>query len=437
MSIYFDLALDPGSGSGARCLLDTGVDPRHDRLSIYLENQSKVELIIHDHGGVAHRAEALLPPENIAGAPFVLGCEVSAGKNGLLLRISFNGDSSEDKRIEQPVTVNLDIAHHRMVLGADLNGLQSSGTVVRLGQYFVVSRILSLVEHAQAVEYLRSESLTSKGTYILFGEGKWMIRNPATGSLEQPDASVQPTKGPAGQHSPELLNAGRFQTRMVQTSIFTSDLGAFSSSTLLAHTLEKFETMYNGPPAAFPLPPQAPAEVPRIVLSSASHEYELRLALSRSDAIWRDSTNPDASEGMRKNVEVLLSQIRNTQARINRAALVLIRECKAPIPAIELARHFFKAEIASGPLGDSQALELHSHIVRCLPNGMEINNWIKLRGGPYGYEQSPLISVEQDMNTPAGADISMSPDALETFFSQAYSEADRVLQVYLAEGDRT
>ena len=170
-------------------------------------------------------------------------------------------------------------------------------------------------------------------------------------------------------------------------------------------------------------------------LKSASEEWRLQIRANRIDVLWRRTDVPETSKGefAVRAVDLLRTYCALVPtAEIRRIAFVVHRFAKVEQPSTELARYFARRELLDGPLNRPTELQLHAHKVY-QPSGMpELNSWVRWRTGTLKNSSTPVVTVEQDLNTPADRTDQFTFDDVERFLARAHGETDSILDHYLA-----
>jgi hypothetical protein len=235
-----------------------------------------------------------------------------------------------------------------------------------------------------------------------------------------------------------MIHAEQFHLLTVQSVIYLANPENFSQSSVLSTILPSYATRYDGDVQAFALPGEIPPEIPRVILQSKPPQWQLRASPARIDSIWSlgDLDNDEPDNVIAQCAEVLENYVRGAKALIDRVALVISRFSIVENPTNELIEHFCNDRARTGPLRGSQMFELHNHkVYRPDSIGLQVNSWVRCKSGAIVPTKTPIISVEQDLNTleEERTNNAFSADDLHAYFEHATEEVDGILRVYFPE----
>lgn len=241
-----------------------------------------------------------------------------------------------------------------------------------------------------------------------------------------------------------MIRYSAFSFRSYQAAAFYTNLQLVVSKSL-PRLLNDLGDVLDGDPITYPVPPDAPPEVPRILLSNKDRSIRLEISLNRTDVRWRrEATGHEfplnefsqfAQRAFRCFGEV-------THAKPGRIALVANRFQPYDDPAKALANHFCRSHLLSsepsskGPLNRPENFELHAH-KRFDLGPFHVNSWVRCKTGSLRQdgERRSVIIVEQDLNTLSerAAETEFSEDEIRDFYQLAISELDVILRLYFPE----
>ncbi len=222
----------------------------------------------------------------------------------------------------------------------------------------------------------------------------------------------------------------------VQTVAFLADR-ILSPSRIMASVLKSYADRYDGEIQALPLPPDVPAELPRVILQSADQRFRFEAGPARISSIWQyqDDDREDLSSVTSRCREVLVHCLGELKPRVGRLALVITRARPTEHPAQILVEQFCNSNSQCEPFNRSSNFEIHNH-KQYTPSQSDpkltINSWVRCKTGTLTKNNSPAILVEQDLNTLA-EDLERNRfDAASTtaFFDLTVQEADSILKKY-------
>lgn len=236
-----------------------------------------------------------------------------------------------------------------------------------------------------------------------------------------------------------MLMAPNFTTDTVQVSIFFSEPGTFSQRKLIDAVLSLQGNPYDGEPIALPIPPDAPPEIPRVILQSSDKAWRLQASPQRLDA-FRSQVTAGVTDTALECGHTLAAYMQMSGRPIGRLALLVTRGLPIDSPAETLAHRFCTEEAIARPFRRTETFEIHNHKRYKLPNtAMLVNSWVRCKTGRVSIEslEKPAVIVQQDINTPVEEldDRSYTGDDLMSFLKDAGTEADAILELYFPSGD--
>ena len=239
-----------------------------------------------------------------------------------------------------------------------------------------------------------------------------------------------------------MVSSRDFQLVQLRASVFTPGL-QFRSGKVLAHLLSRWSEIFTGEPITLPIPPEAPPELPHVLLKSETSELILQAAPIRLDVIWtRQDMNSslDVPEHLQWASEVFKEYLEATGGTAGRLACIATQMVPDQAPAITLSRHFCQPRWfeEAGPLNRPSAFELHAHKQFLLGQWLEINSWVRCKTGlmEYGDEAKrtrlQVIVVEQDLNTLAEEmnTREFSAEEVARFYELMPQELEHILALY-------
>lgn len=230
----------------------------------------------------------------------------------------------------------------------------------------------------------------------------------------------------------------QFGIDLVQAVIFTPDQTAgFSSGKAVKIILTRFQERYSGEMQVLPLPAEVPPEIPRVVLVSDDNRHRLAMAPSRIDSVIAVPPPHQAALPplVREAAEVVEHYVQQAGSRVGRLALIVHRLCPDARPAQTLIERFCNEASQQQPFNRSESFEIHNHKVYTPPGdaiGYPINSWVRCKSGKVVADGSPVILVEQDLNTlsPGSESRNLRIDQMQAFFAFATQEAEGLLTKY-------
>jgi len=239
-----------------------------------------------------------------------------------------------------------------------------------------------------------------------------------------------------------MLRAEQFQPIAVRLVAFTPNHSDFKPSEILAAILGRFADRFTGEIQSLPLPDNVPPDFPRIQLSSQDGAWAFAASPSRLTSTWSLKGDGDKSVSVDQIVQcsrdVIQEHVGQNTVQVGRLALVLTRSCPCASPAQVLIERFCNDDVRASdspnaPLRHSRNFELHNHKRYEIPlNGVTINSWVRCKTGALQGTETPVVTVEHDINTLAEEieDRHFDTNMIERFFEIVRREADEILVKY-------
>ena len=236
-----------------------------------------------------------------------------------------------------------------------------------------------------------------------------------------------------------MVSATDFHTQRVMASGFvTSD--EFHPSQALRVVVQTWPDVYDGETISLPLPPDVPAEVPSVLLSSRDGAHRMEVSRARVNVIWhrRSETVANLESIFDEFANRLATVFEQSGAGLGRLAGVVLREASIPEPGVALSRQFCRDEYLSGPLNRPEGFELHAHKTFVLVPDVTVNSWIRIRTAKGGSPPSQYghVTVEHDINTLAEEleTRRFGRDNIVEVLSAVSREVDVILAMYFPSG---
>lgn len=200
----------------------------------------------------------------------------------------------------------------------------------------------------------------------------------------------------------------------------------------LANALRKSIKELDGDPLIMPIPDDAPAEIPRIVLTSKNKEYSLNLSPQRLDFFFNNQLQAtgqynDFVTNMIKHIEIIDEKLRNDfSAKINRMGLIVDFTLDKK-DAIEYLKGFFEKSFSF----KENTIEGQVHFLnRENQAGFEINNWIRIISQTKD-EKRPSILISNDLNSIVRKGDPISKSDVEKFFKTMFDYVPENVKNYV------
>lgn len=209
-------------------------------------------------------------------------------------------------------------------------------------------------------------------------------------------------------------------------------------SRLLRLLPESMLERFDGDPVLPPNPGSVQLSIPgfsfpAILLNRRDGNVQMSISDQRADVTSPAGQLDDSLDAFFATAcESLLTVRGLLSANVPRVAAVVHRYRAFPNPARALADQFCREGLVqSGPLNRPENFELHAHKIFRTAFGAQVNSWVRNRTGVVTATNTPVVSVEQDMNTIPAEDGSALTDAsVSMFFRGITAELDRALLLY-------
>jgi hypothetical protein len=172
--------------------------------------------------------------------------------------------------------------------------------------------------------------------------------------------------------------------------------------------------------------------VPTIVLRRRDGNAQLSIGPQRADLVSPTGHLGGTLEAFLSRASETLLTVRTLlDARVPRVAAVVQWYRAIPTPPLALAEQFCRQDLMrQGPLNRPENFELHAHKVFRTGFGMNVNSWVRNRSAVVTATNTPVVSVEQDMNTLDDGTVDLEDGAVSTFFRGIAGELDQALALY-------
>jgi hypothetical protein len=232
----------------------------------------------------------------------------------------------------------------------------------------------------------------------------------------------------------------QFDTVKLMGSIFTPDF-SFSDTLGLVNLFQELSgKRFDGELISAPIPREAPAEIPRIILNSRDKTWKLELSLERTNILFQQladfSISPPELENFAGFAGDLFKSYKNkTGIRVQRLALVTERCLKMPKepPPQFIAAKYCKKQYLKAPFNNPSAFELHS-LKTYGWEDFQINSWVRLKSTILSnQEKTPILLVLNDLNTLSkelAASVSFLEQDIDRFFKKTPSHLNEILDLY-------
>lgn len=226
----------------------------------------------------------------------------------------------------------------------------------------------------------------------------------------------------------------------IQATVVTPGFN-FVTSKILPELLQIDPGNLDGDPAIFPLPPDVPLSIPRIILKDKNESKRLDVAPERVN-YFRLKINPDdlilVGEFFESASTLLTMYLEKSGANCGRIAALLKRFSYNENPASEIASHFCKDQFIVRPFNEPNNFEIHAHKKYKFDESFEVNSWVRVKSAVLKFKPdnkvSSAIIVEQDINTLSELIETRiyTKDDIVYFFNKISAEFDKTITLYFS-----
>jgi len=231
-----------------------------------------------------------------------------------------------------------------------------------------------------------------------------------------------------------------FQIIKLMAVIFTPDFNIGDKLSLINLFQELSETKFDGELISIPIPQDAPAEIPRIILNSRDETWRLEVSLQRTNIIFLQPLAPTATTPSMQDFAEVIKKIfkpykEKNNIRVQRLAFVTERfsEISEKSPSQFIADKYCKEEYLKAPFNRTSAFEIHS-LKKYEYQSFFLNSWVRIKSANLkDGKSSPILMVINDINTLAneeGPNIIFTGEDIVRFFDIIPDHLDNILNLY-------
>ncbi len=233
-----------------------------------------------------------------------------------------------------------------------------------------------------------------------------------------------------------MVQARDFRILSLQCSIFAPEL-LFNPNKILGNLMSKFSGTFDGNTTVLPLPSNAPKEIPRLILTSSDEKIRLEISEERVNFFrYRDENDTliDKNAFFELCSVVYKEYMEFTFAKVARLALISRKFFGNENPGLTLVQNFCKESLLEEPFNRPENFEIHSH-KKYKFDEFNVNSWVRCKSAALQADKTPIILVEQDINTIANEieNNEFSIEEIIKFINLATSEQDITLCKYFPE----
>jgi hypothetical protein len=237
-----------------------------------------------------------------------------------------------------------------------------------------------------------------------------------------------------------MLDIPEFRITRRLASVFTPDLAIGNKLELINLFQETSNNKFDGELLSFPVPQDAPSEIPRVILQSKDGRWKVEISLERTNILFlrsEDLSKPVLNlEDFSNFVTPLFSSYKDKfNLRIQRLALVTekVAKIEGESPAQYIASRYCKEEFVKKAFHKTQSFEIHS-LKKYEWRGFNVNSWVRIKTAKLPKVSSvPLLLMINDINTLSqleAPDMNFTKDDMFKFYSNIPQEITEILSLY-------
>ena len=205
----------------------------------------------------------------------------------------------------------------------------------------------------------------------------------------------------------------------------------------VANTLNKrVRRILDGEPVFFPIPADAPAEIPRIILESKDRRYVNTVAMDRLELVYNEQGKPRKElSDLREDYLRLIGDIAGIakvelKANVFRLGFVASFLAFPSEPVQVIMNSFLKEGAIKNPLG------LQVHVLdRMTWNELEVNRWYRLSSIEMSEAtgKNKALSVVFDVNTTSAKRYEFGATSITAFYDRASTYTSENIKMLFPE----
>lgn len=227
-----------------------------------------------------------------------------------------------------------------------------------------------------------------------------------------------------------------FKLQQLQTALFTPGINLTKPIDIAQGLISATGTLFDGQPIILPIPPDAPPEVPRIIVKNSSDTYTCNVSQNRIDFIFTEKgmfrSMRDESDKFLNHllslIELLKSNLKITITRAGTIATLML-------PLKESSNKFISEKYLKEHLFNG-TYEIQFGILKKLQlTGYEVNCWFRLNTlrNMKDVSDDRTMLVTFDVNTQPEVSYDLSKDQIGIFFNSAIKYIEENLNIYFIE----
>jgi len=227
-----------------------------------------------------------------------------------------------------------------------------------------------------------------------------------------------------------------FQLQQLQTALFTPGVNLTKPLDIAQGLISATEPLFDGQPIILPIPPDAPPEIPRIIVKNSNGSYACNVSQNRVDFIFTEKGifRPIRGESdqflnyLLSIVDFLKSDLKISINRIGIITMLLLplRESSSRF----IAQKFLKEQLFS----DTYEIQF-GILKRSQLTGYDVNCWFRLNTLRNVNDPSNdrMMLVTYDINTQPEVSYDLNKDQVGIFFNFTIKYTEEDLKIYFIE----
>jgi hypothetical protein len=227
-----------------------------------------------------------------------------------------------------------------------------------------------------------------------------------------------------------------FQLQQLQTGLFTPGVNVSKPLDVAQGLISSTGALFDGQPIILPIPPDAPPELPRIIVRNSSGTYTCNVSKNRIDFIFTDKAMApslkDKSEEFLNYLLSLVDFLKSTlRTIINRIGTI----ASLVLPLNESSNKFISEKFLREHLFDS-TYEIQLGVLKKIQlTGYKANCWFRLNTlrNTKDISDDRAMLITFDVNTEPEVTYELNKDQVGIFFNSAVKYIEENLKIYFIE----
>jgi hypothetical protein len=226
-------------------------------------------------------------------------------------------------------------------------------------------------------------------------------------------------------------------------SIFTPEFTIGDKLFLINFFNEISDNKFKGEFYSVPIPQDAPAEIPRIILKSKDNHWKLEISLERTNLVYLKPNLTQVQDKDALNFGIFASKVlgsykSKTNVRIQRLAYISERASalEDSSPAQYIANKYIKNEYLKEPFNNTRQFELHS-LKKYRFENFNVNSWARLKSvNLLDGKNTPVVHLINDINTfsfQEEPNANFSVEDLSKFYSTIPDHLESIVELYFKD----